>query len=92
MSIIYKFYNKRIGIYTLSEKQKNYIRYYESSQILDSKGIIEKYSLEDKNGKEIQNILGLNEIQFEKLLQLSIIYHDWFLYRIDKIPNNWNDY
>ena len=47
----YKFYSKRCGIYSSSEKDKINVRYYESSTIEDTNGIIEKYSLEDKTGK-----------------------------------------
>ena len=85
MSNTYKFYSKRCGIYSSPEKEKINVRYYESSPIEDSEGIIEQYSLEDKNGKDIQNILNTNGIRFEKLLKLSTIYNDWFLYRTDQV-------
>lgn len=85
MSTTYKFYSKRCGIYSSYEKEKINVRYYESSPVEDLEGIIEKYSLEDKNGKDIQNILCSNRINFEKLLKLSNIYNDWFLYRTDQV-------
>lgn len=81
----YKFYSKRCGLYSSPEKEKINVRYYESSSIEDTNGIIEKYSLEDKTGKEIQNVLNSNGIHFEKLLKLSCIYNDWFLYKSDQI-------
>ena len=81
----YKFYSKRCGLYEVEEKEKINVRYYESSVLEDENNIINKYSLTDKTGKEIQFILTSNDINYEKLLKLSIIYHDWYLYKSDQV-------
>ena len=79
MSNIYKFYSIKCSL------NNTKLRYYESSPIEDINKIILKYKLEDKSGKEIQNIINTNGIQYEKLLKLSIIYNDWYLYKTDNI-------
>ena len=73
-------------VYIHHQNKKNInVRYYESSSIEDSNGIIKKYSLEDKSGKEIQLFLNSNGINFEKLLKISTIYNDWYLYKSDQV-------
>ena len=82
---MYKFYSKRCGIYSVEEKEKINVRYYESSVIEDENNIIDKYSLEDKTGKEILTFLSSNGINFQKLLKLSTIYNDWYLYKSEQV-------
>uniref|UniRef100_A0A6C0LG39 Uncharacterized protein n=1 Tax=viral metagenome TaxID=1070528 RepID=A0A6C0LG39_9ZZZZ len=82
---MYRFYSRRCGIYSVEEKDKINVRYYESSIIEDENNIINKYSLEDKSGKEILTFLSSNGIYNEKLLKLSTIYNDWYLYKSDQV-------
>ena len=82
---MYKFYSVRCGMYLLEEKDKINVRYYESSVIEDENNIIDKYSLEDKTGKEILTFLSSNGINFPKLLKLSTIYNVWYLYKFDQV-------
>ena len=79
---MYKLFSVRCGIYSEEEKDKITVRYYESSIIEDENNIIDKYSLEDKTGKEILNFLTSNKINFPKL---SAIYNDWYLYKSNQI-------
>ena len=62
---MYKFYSVRCGMYSLEEKDKINVRYYESSVIEDENNVIDKYSLEDKTGKEILTFLSSNGINFQ---------------------------
>ena len=82
---MYKFYSVRCGMYSLEEKDKINVRYYESSVIEDENNVIDKYSLEDKTGKEILTFLSSNGINFPKLLKLSTIYNDWYLYKSNQV-------
>ena len=40
---MYKFYSVRCGMYSLEEKDKINVRYYESSVIEDENNVIDKY-------------------------------------------------
>ena len=78
---MYKFYSKKIENNNLNSLDKRPI--HESSIINDVNDIICIYGLTNKSGKEIQFFLSKNGIQFEKLLKLSTIYNDWYLYSCD---------
>lgn len=81
---MYKFYSKKIennNLENLNTLDKRPI--HESSIINDVNDIIRIYGLTNKSGKEIQLFLNKNGIQFEKLLKLSTIYNDWYLYSCD---------
>ena len=81
---MYKFYSKKIennNLENLNTLDKRPI--HESSIINDVNDIIRIYGLTNKSGKEIQFFLSKNGIQFEKLLKLSTIYNDWYLYSYD---------
>ena len=81
---MYKFYSKKIennNLENLNTLDKRPI--HESSIINDVNDIIRMYGLTNKSGKEIQLFLSKNGIQFEKLLKLSTIYNDWYLYSYD---------
>ena len=78
---MYKFYSRKIENNNLNNLDKRPI--YESSIINDVNDIIRIFELTSKSGKEIQLFLSKNGIQFEKLLKLSTIYNDWYLYSCD---------
>lgn len=81
---MYKFYSKKIennNLENLNTLDKRPI--HESSIINDVNDIIRIYGLTNKSGKETQLFLNKNGIQFEKLLKLSTIYNDWYLYSCD---------
>ena len=81
---MYKFYSKKIennNLNNLDNLDKRPI--HESSIINDVNNIIRIYGLTNKSGKEIQLFLNKNGIQYEKLLKLSTIYNDWYLYSCD---------
>lgn len=82
---MYKFYSKQCGMYSEEEKDKINVRYYESSSFGDKDDIIKTYNLINKTGKEIQSIICKENIQFEKLLKLCSIYHDWYLYSENQV-------
>ena len=88
---MYKFYSAKCGMYSSEKKDEINVRYYESSVIEDENNIIEKYSLDDKSGKEILTILNSNGIHFPKLLRLSNIYNDWYLYKSDQVIGTCNN-
>jgi hypothetical protein len=76
---MYKFYSKKIEHNNNLDKRP----IHESSNIIDTNDIIRIYELTSKSGKEIQLFLNKNGIKFEKLLKLSTIYNDWYLYSCD---------
>ena len=76
----YKFLNRKREDIINNEKFLELLQKSYSSIIEDNSGVIEKYSMENKTGKQIIEIINTNGIQFEKLLKLCHIYNDWYLY------------
>ena len=82
---MYSFYSRYSGYSISEEDDKAIIKYYQSKIFKDYDNIIEKYSLEDKTGKQIQNILLSNNCKCNYLYKMSKIYDNWYLYKSDNI-------